>query len=41
LLKAQIVRITYSAQIVPRGIYKSNEENPKEIDFDEEGKLPE
>ena len=27
--------------IVPRGIYKLNEENPKEIDIDEEGKLPE
>lgn len=26
--------------IVPKGIYKINEENPKDIDYDDEGKIP-
>eukprot|EP00831_Metopus_contortus_P006052 TRINITY_DN12280_c0_g1_i4.p1 TRINITY_DN12280_c0_g1~~TRINITY_DN12280_c0_g1_i4.p1 ORF type:complete len:214 (-),score=57.82 TRINITY_DN12280_c0_g1_i4:151-792(-) len=40
LLRAQIARITASTVIVPMGIYKANEENPREIDLEEAPALP-
>jgi radial spoke head protein 4A len=43
LLRAQIARITFSTQIVPLGIFKTNEEDPKEIEpveQDENWKAP-
>lgn len=40
-LKALIVRITYGSTMVPRGLYKSNDENPLEIEYEEEFKMPE
>jgi len=41
LLKTQIARITHSTVISPRGLYKTNDENAKIIEFEEEFKLPE
>lgn len=38
LILAKLVKIFLK---VPKGIYKPNEENPKEIEIDEEGKIPE
>lgn len=40
-LRAQIARITHSTTIMPKGLHKLNEENPKEIDaieFEDEAK---
>jgi len=41
-LKAQIVRITFSTSIIPRGLRKLNEEDEKieELDFEEDVKYP-
>ena len=33
LLRAQIARISFSCNLVPSGIYKVNEEDPKEIEL--------
>jgi len=41
LLKAQIVRITHNCELAPRGLYTSLEDNPDEIDFAEDFKMPE
>lgn len=42
LLKAQIVRISCAAVLAPKGLYKTQEEKPREIEFEEEAlKLPE
>ena len=50
-MKAICVRIAHGSYIVPKGLYKSNDENSKsfkiliiianEIEFDEEFKMPE
>jgi hypothetical protein len=40
-LKAQIVRITHANVIVPKGLYKPNDEDAKIVEFEEEFKLPE
>jgi radial spoke head protein 4A len=40
LLKAQLVRITHNCEIVPKGLYAPLEENPDEVDFAEEFKMP-
>jgi hypothetical protein len=32
LLRAQIARIAFSCSLIPSGIYKPNEDDPKEID---------
>lgn len=32
-LKAVLVRITHGTNIVPKGLYKTNEENRKRINF--------
>jgi hypothetical protein len=40
LLRAQIARITSSCTIIPKGIYKSNEEDPTSIEVDEEAGIP-
>lgn len=39
-LKAQLSRMTHSLQLCPNGVYKVHEENPKLIENDEEGKIP-
>lgn len=36
-----MARITHSCELAPKGLYKTNEENPSLIDFEEEFKLPE
>ena len=36
LLRAQIARISFSTQLIPIGIYKTNEEDPKEIELIEQ-----
>jgi len=42
LLKAQIVRISTATVIVPKGLYKPNDDNAKIIEFEEEPfKMPE
>lgn len=41
LLKAQIVRITHNCEIAPKGLYVGLEENPDEVEFAEEFKMPE
>ena len=41
LLKAQIVRITHNCEIAPRGLYAPLEDNPDEVEFGEEFKMPE
>ena len=41
LLKCQLVRITHNCEIVPNGLYAKGEENPDEVDFSEEWKMPE
>ena len=40
LLKAQIVRITHNCEIAPRGLYAPTEDNPDEVEFGEEFKMP-
>jgi hypothetical protein len=35
------VRISCGSSIVPKGMYKTNEENPSEIEIDDEFKYPE
>ncbi|EGR33830.1 radial spoke head protein, putative [Ichthyophthirius multifiliis] len=35
-LKAQIVRITHGCELCPKGLYKLQDENDKEIEFEEE-----
>ena len=40
-LKAQLVRMTSSLEIVPKGIFKPNDDNPKLVDYEEEPKQPE
>jgi len=42
LLRAQIARITISTTLVPKGVFKTNEENPAEIEenIPEEGPVP-
>jgi len=35
------VRITHANAIAPKGLYKTNDEDPKVIEFEEEFKLPE
>jgi len=39
-LKAVLVRITHGTNIVPKGLYKTNEDNPNETEYDEEFKMP-
>ena len=39
LLRAQIARISSACVIVPKGLYKTNEEDPMVIDVDEEASL--
>lgn len=41
LLKCQLVRVTHNCEIVPNGLYSKLEENPDEVDFSEEFKMPE
>jgi len=42
LLKAQIVRISSATVIVPKGLYKPNDDKPNIIEFEEEPfKMPE
>lgn len=41
LLKAQLVRITHTCQVSPKGLYAPTEESPDEVDFAEDFKLPE
>lgn len=40
LLKAQIVRITHCCEIVPKGLYNAKEDNPDQVDFAEDFKMP-
>jgi len=40
-LKAQLVRMTSSLEIIPKGLYKQNDDNPKVIEFEDEPKVPE
>ena len=40
LLRAQIARISGACVIVPKGIYKANEEDPLNLDVDEEAAVP-
>lgn len=40
-LKAQLVRMTSSLEIVPKGLYKPNDDNPKIVEAEEEPKVPE
>ena len=40
LLRAQIARISSSCVIVPKGLYKANEEDPSVLDVDEEAAVP-
>ncbi|CAD8061697.1 unnamed protein product [Paramecium sonneborni] len=40
-LKAQLVRILHSNLIAPKGLYQQKEDNPKELEFVEEFKIPE
>ena len=40
-MKAQITRITHSLELIPKGIYKVNDENPKIVEFEDEIKFPE
>jgi hypothetical protein len=40
-LKAQLVRMTSSLEIVPKGIFKPNDDNPKLVEYEEEPKVPE
>ncbi|OMJ95406.1 hypothetical protein SteCoe_1167 [Stentor coeruleus] len=40
LLRAQIARISSACIIIPKGIYKTNEEEPTQIDVDEEASVP-
>jgi hypothetical protein len=40
-LKAQLVRITHSLELTPKGIFKPNDENPKIVEYEEEPKVPE
>lgn len=39
-LKAQLVRMTHSLELVPKGLLKPNDDNPKLVDYEEEPKLP-
>lgn len=41
-MKAQVVRITHSTELAPKGLYKLNEENEEdpELYFEEEFKYP-
>ena len=39
-LKAQLVRMTSSLELAPKGIYKASEENPKLTEVEEEPKVP-
>ncbi|KAM3132513.1 Radial spoke head protein 4 A [Paramecium bursaria] len=41
MLKAQILRITHSTLLAPRGLYKTNDDDPKLIAYEEEFKMPE
>lgn len=41
LLKAQLVRITHNCEIVPKGLYSPLEDNPDEVDYAEDFKMPE
>lgn len=42
LLKAQIARISCATVLTPKGLYKTQEEKPRELEFEEEAlKLPE
>lgn len=40
LLKAQLVRITHNCEIVPKGQYAPLEDNPDEVDYAEDFKMP-
>lgn len=40
-LKAQLVRVTHNCEIAPKGLYGPTEENPDEIEFTEDFKMPE
>ena len=40
-MKCQLARITHNCEIVPNGLYAKGEENPDEVDFAEEFKMPE
>jgi radial spoke head protein 4/6 len=40
-LKAQLVRMTHSLELAPKGLFKPNDENPKLVEYEEEPKVPE
>ena len=40
LLRAQIARISSACVVVPKGIYKTNEEDPQVLEVDEEAAIP-
>lgn len=41
MLKALIVRISNGSVIVPKGLFKLNEERENEIEYEDEFKMPE
>lgn len=40
-LKCQLVRISHSCDVVPNGMLKANDDDPKIVEFAEEFKMPE